>query len=109
MILDAVLERFVAHSPITVMAQLGFERVLDPSWMEALFEEHRGRQYERELLFSTTVDVVALVALGLRPSVHAAARARQDLGVSLSALYDKLNRTDPAPGAGAGATERQSS
>jgi IS4 transposase len=98
MILDEVLERFVAHSPITVMAQLGFERVLDPAWMEALFEEHRGRQYERELLFSTTVDVVALVALGLRPSVHAAARARQDLGVSLSALYDKLNRTDPALG-----------
>ena len=98
MILDEVLERFVVHSPITVMAQLAFERVLDPAWMEALFTEHRGRQYERELLFSTTVDVVALVALGLRPSVHAAARARQDLGVSLSALYDKLNRTDPALG-----------
>lgn len=98
MILEAVLERFVAHSPITVMAQLGFERVLDPSWIAELFEEHRGRQYQRDLLFSTVVDVVALVALGLRPSVHAAARARQDLGVSLSALYDKLNRTDPELG-----------
>lgn len=98
MILDAVLERFVAHSPITVMAQLGLERVLAPSWVEELFEEHRGRQYQRELLFSTVVDIVALVALGLRPSVHAAARARQDLGVSLAALYDKLNRTEPALG-----------
>jgi IS4 transposase len=98
MILDAVLERFVAHSPITVMAQLGLDRALDPSWVEELFEEHRGRQYQRELLFSTVVDIVALVALGLRPSVHAAARTRQDLGVSLTALYDKLNRTEPALG-----------
>jgi IS4 transposase len=98
MILEAVLERFVVHSPITVMAQLGLERVLDPSWLDELFEEHRERQYQRELLFSTVVDVVALVALGLRPSVHAAARARRDLGVSLSALYDKLNRTDPELG-----------
>jgi hypothetical protein len=69
------------------MAPLGLERVLEPEWMDELFEKHRGRQYQRELLFSTTVDIVALVALGLRPSVHAAARARKDLSVSLSALY----------------------
>ena len=98
MMLDAILERFVAGSPITVMAQLGFERVLEPSWLDKVFEEYRGRQYEREVLFSTVVDVVALVALGLQPSVHAAARARQDLRVSLSALYEKINHTEPALG-----------
>lgn len=96
--LDAVLERFVKHSPITVMAQLALERVLDPSWMDELFEEHRERQYHRELLFSTVVDIVALVALGLRPSIHAAARTRESLGVSLTALYDKINHTEPALG-----------
>jgi len=98
MMLDSLVARFVEHSPIAVMAQLGLERVLEPEWMDELFKEHRGRQYQRELLFSTTVDIVALVALGLRPSVHAAARARKDLGVSLSALYEKINRTDPALG-----------
>lgn len=98
MLLDAVLARFVEQSPITVMAQLGFERVLDPSWVDELFERHRQRQYHRELLFSTTVDIMALVALGLRPSVHAAARARQDLEVSLSALYEKIGHTEPALG-----------
>ena len=98
MMLDAVLAQFVKHSPITVMAQLGLERVLEPEWMDQLFEEQRGRQYKRELLFSTTVDIMALVALGLRPSVHAAARARQDLAVSLSALYEKINHTEPALG-----------
>jgi IS4 transposase len=98
MILDAVLERFAEHSPITVIAQLGLERVLEPSWIDELFEEHRRRQYHRELLFSTTVDIMALVALGLRPSLHAAARSRQDLAVSLSALYEKINHTEPALG-----------
>jgi IS4 transposase len=98
MMLDPLVARFVEHSPIAVMAQLGLERVLEPEWMDELFERHRGRQYQRELLFSTTVDIVALVALGLRPSVHAAARARKDLGVSLSALYEKINHTEPALG-----------
>lgn len=83
---------------MAVMAQLGFERVLDPSWLDEVFEEYRGRQYERELLFSTVVDIVALVALGLQPSVHAAARSREGLRVSLGALYDKINHTEPALG-----------
>jgi IS4 transposase len=96
--LDEILSRFVKRTPISVMAQLGIERVLEPKSIDALFEDHRGRQYERELLFSTTVDVAALVALGLRPSVRAAAREREDLGVSLSALYEKLNNTEPALG-----------
>lgn len=98
MMLDAVFERFVAGSPITVMAQLGLERVLEPSWLDEVFEEYRGRQYERELLFSTVVDLVALVALGMQPSVHAAARSRENVRVSLTALYDKINRTEPGLG-----------
>jgi len=98
MVLDTIFERFVAGAPIAVMAQLGFERVLDPSWLDEVFEEYRGRQYERELLFSTVVDIVALVALGLQPSVHAAARSREGLRVSLGALYDKINHTEPALG-----------
>jgi IS4 transposase len=96
--LDSLVARFVEHSPVAVMAQLGLERVLDPVWVDELFEAHRGRQYQRQLLFSTTVDIVALVALGMRPSVHAAARARKDLGVSLSALYEKINHTEPQLG-----------
>jgi IS4 transposase len=97
-VLDTIFERFVAGAPMAVMAQLGFERVLDPSWLDEVFEEYRGRQYERELLFSTVVDIVALVALGLQPSVHAAARSREGLRVSLGALYDKINHTEPALG-----------
>ena len=96
MVLDAVLARFIEQSPITVMAQVALERSLEPGWIDTLFEEHRQRQYTRELLFSTTVDLMSVVALGLQPSVHAAAQARKDLPVSLAALYDKINKTEPS-------------
>ena len=75
--MDAIFERFVAGTPITVMAQLGFERVLDPAWLDQMFDEYRGRQYERELLFSTVVDIVALVALGLQPGACSRAKSRR--------------------------------
>jgi IS4 transposase len=35
------------------------------------------------------------VALGLRPSLHAAAQKMTELPVSLTALYDKVNRVEP--------------
>jgi len=96
MILDAVLSRFVEHSPVTVMAQLALGRALEPGWVDALFEEHRQQQYTRELLFSSVVDIMTTVAVGLQPSVHAAAQARKDLPVSLAALYSKINNTEPS-------------
>jgi hypothetical protein len=47
--------------------------------VDEVFEEHRGRQYTRELLFSTVVDLMGLVALGMRPSLHAAASYHRKL------------------------------
>jgi len=38
---------------------------------------------------------MSLVAVGLRPSVHAAAKASPALPVSITALYDKISRTEP--------------
>ncbi len=95
MVLDAVVERFLELSPISVMARLGLQRALDPAWIDELFEQERETQYTRELLFSTTVEIMSLVAVGLRPSVHAAAKASPALPVSITALYDKLSRTEP--------------
>ncbi|MDY7233351.1 IS4 family transposase [Hyalangium rubrum] len=77
------------------MARLLMQRALSPEWLEELFEQHRERQYTRELLFSTEVDLMSLVALGLRPSLHAAAQASDELAVSITALYDKVNHTEP--------------
>ena len=78
------------------MARVALEHALPSEWIDAVFEEHRQRQYSRELLFSTVIELVTLVSLGLRPSLHAAARSLETLPVSLGALYDKVNRTEPA-------------
>jgi hypothetical protein len=86
MSLDAVLSRFMQQSPVTVMAHAIFDRVLEPGWLDQLFETYRQRQYKRELLFSTAVEYMSVVALGLQRSLHAAVQASKDLPVSLAAL-----------------------
>jgi IS4 transposase len=92
---QALLERFAQGAPVAVMARLGLQRAIGPSWVDEVFEAHRGGQYTRELTFSTVVDLMSLVALGLRPSLHAAAQKAEHLTVSLAALYDKVKRIEP--------------
>jgi IS4 transposase len=94
--LKEVLARFEAHAPVSVMTRVVLERAIEPTWVDEVFEAHRQRQYPREVLFSTVVELVSLVSLGLRPSLHAAARKADNLPVSLAALYEKVNRTEPA-------------
>jgi IS4 transposase len=96
MAFDAVLQRFVEHCPVAVMARLTLGQALPAAWVEEVFNQHRQRQYTRDLLFSTVVDLMALVALGLRPSLHAAAKSSPELKVSMAALYDKVNHVEPA-------------
>lgn len=96
---DAVLARFVAACPVAVLAQLTLQRALGAEWIDAVFAAEAEQQYTRELLFSTVVNLMGLVALGLRPSLHAAARealAAGTLGVSRQALYEKVNHSEPA-------------
>ena len=69
-----VLARFEQHAPASVMARTALEHAFPPDWIDAVFEAERQRQYSRELLFSTVVELMTLVSLGLRPSLHAAAR-----------------------------------
>jgi hypothetical protein len=76
MALGAVLERFIEKSPVSVMARLAVQRAVSPEWVDSLFEEHQERQYTRELMFSSVVEMMSLVAMGLRPSLHAAANAQ---------------------------------
>ncbi len=94
--MDALLKRFVEEAPVAVMARLGMQRAINADWVNEVFERHSDTQYTRELLFSTVVDLMSLVALGMRPSLHAAAQKAKDLPVSITALYDKVNRVEPA-------------
>ena len=86
-----VQERFERHAPAGVMARVALEHALPAGWADEAFKAHRQRQYSRELLFSTVVELTALASLGLRPSLHAVARQMPTLPVSLASLYDKVN------------------
>ncbi len=92
--LQELLSRFEQQSPISVMTRVALEQAMPADWIDEVFEANRQRQYPRELLFSTVVDLVWLVSLGLRPSLHAAAKQASHLPVSVTALYDKINRTE---------------
>lgn len=96
MALDVVVQRFMEQCPVAVMARLAMERAISADWVDDVFEQHRRRQYTHELWFSTVVDLMALVAMGMRPSLHAAAKASPELKVSMAALYDKVNHVEPA-------------
>jgi IS4 transposase len=96
MVLDDIFERFAAQSPVTVMARAALEHALDPGAIDALFEDVAERQYTRTLLFSTVVDLMSTVVCNVRPAIHAAFQANaESIGVSLRAVYDKIDRTEP--------------
>jgi hypothetical protein len=96
MLFNDVFDRFVNESPVCVMARGLMERALAPQCLDALFAKKAQHQYTRELLFSTTVDVMALVVCRIRPSVNAAYGARKkEIGVSVRSLYGKLQCLEP--------------
>lgn len=95
MVLGQVLERFLEASPICVMQRAIMENVFAPAKLDAVFRTAAVEQYERELLFSTLVDLTSLVVCRVKPSVHAAyVEMRERVPVSLKALYEKLSHVE---------------
>ena len=96
MLLDTIFAPFVKERPICVMARAVLERLLDAQRLDALFARTAERQYTHELLFSSLVQLMSEVVLGVHPTVHAAYQANQDaIGVSTTALYNTLDRVEP--------------
>jgi hypothetical protein len=96
MIFGEVFERFVASCPACVMYRALMENMFAPAKLDALFHRAAKKQYERELLFSTLVDLVTQVVTRSSKSVHAAyVKARSQIPVSIRALYDKLDHVEP--------------
>jgi IS4 transposase len=90
--LSSIFDQFVQMSPVTVMARGLMERIFAAERMDQLFDTHAKVQYQKELLFSSQVDLMSLVVCGIQKSVHAAYKAKAvDLSVSTTALYNKLN------------------
>lgn len=97
MLMSKVFERFVEKTPVSVMARAAMEHALAPEALDALFVEHADKQYTRELLFSSVVDLMGVVVSKVVPSVHAAYQAvAETLPVTITSVYNKLNKLEPS-------------
>src|SRR5688572_11333062 len=95
MLLETIFAPFVKERPICVMARAVLERLLDAPRLDELFAHTAQQQYTRHLLFSSLVQLMSEVVLGVHPTVHAAYQANQEaIGVSTTALYNKLERVE---------------
>src|SRR5258708_34406925 len=91
MLFDQVLQRFVNNAPLSVMVQGTLENIFHPDAINALFEQTAQKQYTRNLLFSTVVDTMSLVACGIYKTPHAVYQDHQDwFPESATSLYNTL-------------------
>jgi IS4 transposase len=90
--LPKVFQSFIERSPICVMARAVLENLFQPDRLDELFERTAQKQYQRTLLFSSVVELMHAVVLGVEPAVYAAYRKRRHtLQVSDQAVYNKLD------------------
>jgi len=90
--LSPIFEKFVEKTPVSVIARGVMERVLNPEQLDQWFDQTADAQYTKDLLFSSVFDIMAQVVSGSRRSVHAAHQAsKEEIGVSVASVYNKLN------------------
>jgi IS4 transposase len=91
MFLESLFERFAAGTPLSVMTRALLENALQPAALDKLFERLAVKQYTRELLFSTVVETMTLVACRIYKSPRAVYTEHPDwFPVSLKCVYEKL-------------------
>jgi IS4 transposase len=86
-----VLDRFAHQSPTTVMFRATLENAVTPELVDEVFAQHAKRQVCKQLLFSAVVNLLTLVAAGIRKSINDAYSAkREQFSVSVTSVYNKL-------------------
>jgi hypothetical protein len=94
--LSPIFERFVEKSPITVIIRAMMEVVLVDNELDDLFNRTAQGGYTRELLFSTLVKMMTEVVCSTSQSIGSVYKEMAtSIGVSKTAVYDKLNRLEP--------------
>ena len=92
MMFDEVFDRFVEESAVSVMFRGTLENAVTPKLLDEVFAKNAKRQHPGELLFSSIVNLLALVATGSRKSVNDAYKAKkEEFSVSITSVYNKLN------------------
>jgi Transposase DDE domain len=94
MVLGDMFERFILDAPMPVLFRLLMERALDPQELDRMFESTATRQYTRELLFSSIIDLIAVVVCRIKPSVRRAYLDSSGIAATLTAVYEKLKGTE---------------
>lgn len=95
--IGSIVERFAERSPVSVMFRGTLENVVTSDLLDRVFDETAQRQYCRELMFSSVVNLLGLVATGVRKSVNDAYQAeKEQFTVSVIAVYDKLQGVETA-------------
>jgi IS4 transposase len=101
MLFGGVFESFLKASPLSVMSRATIEHTLSASALDDLFDRTAERGYTKELLFSTTVDLMSLVVGGKALHVQAAYQHLRDrVPVTLKSVYDKLRNIETGVSAG---------
>lgn len=90
--LSTIFKRFMDKSPVPLMVRSLLERTLNVDKLNAIFKESAVKQYTDVLLFSTVFNLMNLVVFKTYPSINAAyAEEKDDVGVSVTSVYNKLN------------------
>ena len=88
---EPLFERFAQGTPLSVMTRALLENALRPEPLDEIFERLSVKQYTKELLFSTVVQTMALVACRLYKSPRAVYTEHPErFGVCLKCVYEKL-------------------
>jgi len=90
-----ILDKFIANSPVSVMAQGLVENLLNANKLNQWFNENCGTQYTRDLNFSSVVAVMLEVVCQIRSSIHVSYQKSNHINVSITSLYNKLNGMEP--------------
>jgi hypothetical protein len=93
--MEALFQRFVEKAPVTVMLRSILEYTFAPAAIDAIFVKAAVRQHAGELLFSSVVDLLAVVVWKQRDSINQAYKhAQEQFEVSIRSVYNKLNGTE---------------
>ena len=91
MSLDSLIDRFARQAPVATMVRGLMANILSARELDTIFQDAASRQREGELLFSSVVELLSLVVSKTQKSLHAAYQLHhEELGVSVRAVYDKL-------------------
>ena len=94
---EEVIQQFAKKAPAAVLFRSLLARVFSADALDRIFQEHRQRQVEGELLFSVMMRLLVPVVIGSKPAVHAAYQDQEDdVPVSHQAVYDKLRGVEPS-------------